>query len=145
MTEAARQFVTPLSVAALSEDKVYSELWSLTDESEMGHIRLSREADLVVVARAPADRIARRAAGMADDLAATTLLASDKPVLIAPAMNAMMWAHPATQANIATLAARGVGRIGPAAGDLACGEVGFGRMAEPAEILTAIAHALSKD
>ena len=145
MTEAARQFVTPLSVAALSEDKVYGELWSLTDESEMGHIRLSREADLVVVAPATADLIARMAMGLADDLAATTLLASDKPVLIAPAMNAMMWAHPATQANIATLAARGVGRIGPAAGDLACGEVGFGRMAEPAEILAAIAHALNKD
>jgi phosphopantothenoylcysteine decarboxylase/phosphopantothenate--cysteine ligase len=145
MTEAARQFVTPLSVAALSEDKVYGELWSLTDESEMGHIRLSREADLLVVAPATADLIARMAAGLADDLAATTLLASDKPVLIAPAMNAMMWAHPATQANIATLAARGVGRIGPAAGDLACGEVGFGRMAEPAEILAAIARSLSKD
>src|SRR5207253_319876 len=121
------------------------ELWSLTDESEMGHIRLSREADLVVVAPATADLIARMAAGLADDLAATTLLASDKPVLIAPAMNAMMWAHPATQATIATVAARGVGRIGPAAGDLACGEVGFGRMAEPAEILAAIARALSKD
>ena len=94
MTEAARQFVTPLSVASLSEDKVYGELWSLTDESEMGHIRLSREADLLVVAPATADLIARMAAGLADDLAATTLLASDKPVLIAPAMNAMMWAHP---------------------------------------------------
>ena len=145
MTEAARQFVSPLSVAALSEDKVYGELWSLTDESEMGHIRLSREADLVVVAPATADLIARMAAGLADDLAATTLLASDKPVLIAPAMNAMMWAHPATQANIATLMARGVGRVGPAAGDLACGEVGFGRMSEPAEILAAITRALSKD
>src|SRR6266446_1260475 len=145
MTEAARQFVSPLSVAALSEDKVYGELWSLTDESEMGHIRLSREADLVVVAPATADLIARMAVGLADDLAATTLLASDKPVLIAPAMNAMMWAHPATQANIATLSARGVGRIGPAAGDLACGEVGFGRMAEPAEILAAITRSLSKD
>jgi phosphopantothenoylcysteine decarboxylase/phosphopantothenate--cysteine ligase len=145
MTEAARQFVSPLSVAALSEDKVYGELWSLTDESEMGHIRLSREADLLVVAPATADLIARMAMGLADDLAATTLLASDKPVLIAPAMNAMMWSHPATQANIATLTARGVGRIGPAAGDLACGEVGFGRMAEPAEILAAIAQALTKD
>src|SRR3954449_1372723 len=138
MTEAAHQFVTPLSLASLSEDKVYSELWSLTDESEMGHIRLSREADLVVVAPATADLIARMTAGLADDLAATTLLASDKPVLIAPAMNAMMWAHPATQANLATLAVRGVLRVGPGAGDLACGEVGFGRMSEPAEILTAI-------
>jgi phosphopantothenoylcysteine decarboxylase/phosphopantothenate--cysteine ligase len=138
MTEAARQFITPLSVASLSEDKVYGELWSLTDESEMGHIRLSREADLVVVAPATADLIARMAAGLADDLAATALLASDKTVLIAPAMNAQMWAHPATQANLATLASRGVLRVGPGAGELACGEVGFGRMAEPAEILDAI-------
>src|SRR5207237_1091879 len=94
MTEAARQFITPLSVASLSEDKVYGELWSLTDESEMGHIRLSREADLVVVAPATANLIARMAAGLADDLAATALLASDKPVMMAPAMNAQMWAHP---------------------------------------------------
>jgi phosphopantothenoylcysteine decarboxylase/phosphopantothenate--cysteine ligase len=144
MTEAARQFITPLSVASLSEDKVYGDLWSLTDESEMGHIRLSREADLLVVAPATADLIARMAAGIADDLAATTLLASDKPVLIAPAMNAMMWAHPATQANLATLAARGIGRIGPAAGDLACGEVGFGRMVEPGEIVAEIARFLAK-
>jgi len=145
MTAAAQHFVTPLSVASLSEDKVYTDLWSLTDESEMGHIRLSREADLVVVAPASADLIARMAAGIADDLAATALLASDKPVLIAPTMNAMMWAHPATQANIATLAARGVLRVGPAAGDLACGEVGAGRMAEPAEILAAIADFFGKD
>src|SRR5437764_13526533 len=145
MTEAAAQFVTPLSVASLSEDKVYSELFSLTDESEMGHIRLSREADLIVVAPATADLIARMAAGLADDLAATTLLASDKPVLIAPAMNAMQWGDPATQANLATLATRGVGRIGPAAGDLACGEVGFGRMSEPAEIVAEIARFLAKD
>ncbi len=138
MTAAAHRFVTPLSVASLSEDKVYGELWSLTDESEMGHIRLSREADLLVVAPATADLIARMAAGLADDLAATTLLASDKPVLTAPAMNAQMWAHPATQANLATLAARGVLRVGPGAGELACGEIGFGRMAEPAEILEAV-------
>jgi phosphopantothenoylcysteine decarboxylase/phosphopantothenate--cysteine ligase len=145
MTEAARQFVTPLSVASLSEDKVYGELWSLTDESEMGHIRLSREADLVVVAPATADLIARMAAGLADDLAATTLLASDKPVLIAPAMNAMMWAHPATQANLAMLKARGVRQVGPGAGELACGEIGYGRMAEPAEILDAITRFLIPD
>src|SRR5712671_4927674 len=137
LTAAAQHFVTPLSVAALSEDKAYSDLWSLTDESEMGHIRLSREADLVVVAPATADLLARMAAGMADDLAATTLLATDKPVLMAPAMNAMMWAHPATQANLKTLEARGVLRVGPGAGDLACGEIGFGRMAEPAELLAA--------
>src|SRR4051794_11206853 len=145
MTEAARQFVTPLSVASLSEDKVYGELWSLTDESEMGHIWLSREADLLVVAPATADLIARMAAGLADDLAATTLLASDKQVLIAPAMNAMMWAHPATQANLATLKARGVLQVGPGAGELACGEIGYGRMAEPAEILAAITRLLTPD
>jgi len=145
MTEAAHRFVTPLSVASLSEDKVYSELWSLTDESEMGHIRLSREADLVVVAPATADLIARMAVGIANDLASTVLLASDKPVLIAPAMNAMMWAHPATQANLAAVAARGVRRVGPGAGELACGEIGYGRMAEPAEIVAAIGACLSAD
>ena len=145
MTEAAHQFVTPLSVASLSEDKVYGDLWSLTDESEMGHIRLSREADLLLVAPATAHLIARMAAGIANDLASTTLLASDKPVIIAPAMNAMMWAHPATQANLAILASRGIGRIGPAAGDLACGEVGFGRMWEPAEIVAEIIRVLAKD
>jgi phosphopantothenoylcysteine decarboxylase/phosphopantothenate--cysteine ligase len=145
MTKAAQQFVTPLSLASLSEDKVYSELWSLTDESEMGHIRLSREADLLVVAPATADLIARMAAGLADDLASTTLLASDKPVLIAPAMNAMMWAHPATRANLATLKARGVMQVGPGAGELACGEVGYGRMSEPANILTAIRRFLTPD
>ncbi|HUI34105.1 MAG TPA: bifunctional phosphopantothenoylcysteine decarboxylase/phosphopantothenate--cysteine ligase CoaBC [Stellaceae bacterium] len=145
MTKAAEQFVTPLSVASLSEDKVYGDLFSLTDESEMGHIRLSREADLLVVAPATAGLLARMAAGMADDLAATTLLASDKPILVAPAMNALMWAHPATQANIATLAARGVRRVGPNAGDLACGEVGSGRMAEPMEIVAAIEKCLVAD
>jgi phosphopantothenoylcysteine decarboxylase/phosphopantothenate--cysteine ligase len=145
MTEAAKQFVTPLALAALSEDKVYSDLFSLTDESEMGHIRLSREADLVVVAPATADLIARMAAGLAGDLAGAVLLASDKPVLIAPAMNAMMWAHPATQANLAALAARGVRRVGPNAGDLACGEVGSGRMAEPDEIVAAISACLAVD
>ena len=138
MTAAAQQFVTPLSVASLSEDKVYTDLWSLTDESEMGHIRLSREADLVVVAPASADLIARMAAGLASDLATTALLASDKPVLLAPAMNVLMWTHPATQANLDVLARRGVKRVGPGAGDLACGEAGSGRMAEPLEIVAAI-------
>src|SRR3954454_20430496 len=104
LTRSGAEFVTPLSLSAISEHKVYQELFSLTDESEMGHIRLSREADLVVVAPATADVMARMAAGLANDLASTTLLASDKPVIIAPAMNAMMWAHPATQANLATLA-----------------------------------------
>jgi phosphopantothenoylcysteine decarboxylase / phosphopantothenate---cysteine ligase len=145
MTAAATHFVTPLSVASLCEDKVYSDLWSLTDESEMGHIRLSREADLVVVAPASADLIARMAAGLADDLATTALLASDKRVLIAPTMNLMMWAHPATQANLAILAARGVVRIGPGSGELACGEVGSGRMAEPLEIVAAIETMLGSD
>ena len=145
MTAAAQQFVTLLSVASLSEDKVYTDLWSLTDESEMGHIRLSREADLVVVAPASADVIARMAMGLADDLAATALLASDKPVLIAPTMNLMMWAHPATQANVATLDARGVMRVGPGSGALACGEVGSGRMAEPIEIVATIEQILTGD
>ena len=145
MTAAAQHFVTPLSVASLSEDKVYTDLWSLTDESEMGHIRLSREADLVVVAPASADLIARMAMGLADDLATTALLASDKPVLIAPTMNLMMWAHPATQANLATIEARGVKRIGPGSGELACGEVGSGRMAEPLEIVAAIERLLTDD
>ena len=145
MTKAAAEFVTPLSVAALSENKVYSELFSLTDEAEMGHIRLSREADLLVVAPATCDLMARMVAGMADDLAATTLLASDKPVLIAPAMNVMMWAHPATQAHLATLAARGVHQVGPNSGYLADGEVGTGRMAEPIEIIAAIERCLADD
>jgi phosphopantothenoylcysteine decarboxylase / phosphopantothenate---cysteine ligase len=145
MTAAAKNFVTPLSVASLSEDKVYDDLWSLTDESEMGHIRLSREADLVVVAPASADLIARMAAGLADDLAATALLASDKQILLAPTMNLVMWAHPATQANLATLAARGVLRVGPGSGELACGEVGSGRMAEPLEIVAAIERVLACD
>jgi phosphopantothenoylcysteine decarboxylase / phosphopantothenate---cysteine ligase len=142
MTAAATHFVTPLAVAALCEDKVYTDLWSLTDESEMGHIRLSREADLVVVAPASADLIARMAAGLADDLATTVLLASDKRVLIAPTMNLMMWAHAATQANLATLASRGIFRVGPGSGELACGEVGSGRMAEPSEIVAAIEQIL---
>jgi phosphopantothenoylcysteine decarboxylase/phosphopantothenate--cysteine ligase len=139
LTEGGSKFVTPLSVAALSEEKVYTELWSLTDEAEMGHIRLSREADLIVVAPASANILAKMAAGMADDLATTALLATDKPVMVAPAMNLMMWSHPATQANMATLERRGVTRIGPGVGDMACGETGSGRMSEPMEILSAIA------
>jgi phosphopantothenoylcysteine decarboxylase/phosphopantothenate--cysteine ligase len=139
MTKAAEQFVTPLAVQSLSEDKVYTDLWSLTDESEMGHIRLSREADLLVVAPATADLIARMAAGMANDLAATTLLATDKPVLIAPSMNVMMWQHAATQENLSVLKRRGIRTVGPNPGDLACGEIGSGRMSEPLEIVAAIA------
>ncbi|GGF07449.1 phosphopantothenate synthase [Aliidongia dinghuensis] len=138
MTAGAQQFVTPLAAAALSEDKVYTDLFSLTDESEMGHIRLSREADLLVVAPASADLLARMAAGMANDLASTVLLATDKPVMVAPAMNVMMWQHTATQANFRTLIARGIISLGPNAGDLACGEIGSGRMAEPLEIVAAV-------
>src|SRR5512147_1208132 len=138
LTAAAREFVTPLSLSALTEDKVYSELFSLTDESEMGHIRLSREADLVVVAPATADLLARMAAGIADDLATTALLATDKPVLAAPAMNVRMWQHPATQANLRILLGRGLATVGPNDGDMACGEWGPGRMAEPEEIVNAI-------
>ncbi|CUW38234.1 fused 4'-phosphopantothenoylcysteine decarboxylase; phosphopantothenoylcysteine synthetase, FMN-binding(Coenzyme A biosynthesis bifunctional protein CoaBC,2-394) [Magnetospirillum sp. XM-1] len=143
LTKGGANFVTPLSVAALSGDKVYQETFSLTDEAEMGHIRLSREADLVVVAPATANLLAKMAAGIADDLASTALLATDKRVLVAPAMNTMMWEHAATKANMAILEGRGVARVGPGAGDLACGEVGAGRMAEPAEILAAIGAMLS--
>jgi len=139
LTSGGAQFVTPLSVAALSEDKVYSELFSLTDESEMGHIRLSREADLVLVAPASANLIAKMAQGLADDLASTLLLATNKPVMLAPAMNVMMWENPATQANAANLKARGVKFIGPAAGLMAFGEEGEGRMAEVPEIMAALA------
>ena len=139
LTEAGARFVTPLSVAALSEDRVFQDLWSLTDESEIGHIQLSRATDLVVVAPATAGLLARMAAGLADDLASTALLATDKPVLVAPAMNTLMWEHPATQANIAILTGRGVRRVGPNPGALACGATGIGRMAEAAEILAAIA------
>ena len=138
LTGGGAQFVTPLSIAALSEGKVYSDVFSLTDESEMGHIQLSRDADLLVVTPASADIVARMAAGIADDLATTVLLATDKPVLIAPAMNVRMWEHAATQANIHTLEARGIIRVGPESGDMACGEFGVGRMAEVSEIIAAI-------
>ncbi|BAI73350.1 phosphopantothenoylcysteine decarboxylase [Azospirillum sp. B510] len=140
LTEAGARFVTPLSVQALTEDTVYQDLWSLTDESEMGHIRLSREADLLVVAPATANLLARMAAGMADDLAATVLLATDKPVLVAPAMNVRMWQNAATQANMALLERRGIRRVGPNEGVMACNEYGPGRMAEPMEIIDAIAE-----
>ena len=138
LSRSAANFVTPLSVSALSGDKVYGEIFSLTDEAEMGHIQLSRDADLLVVAPASADLLARMAAGLADDLAATVLLATDKPVLAAPAMNVRMWNHPATQRNVAQLQADGVQFVGPADGDMACGEYGPGRMSEPMEIVAAI-------
>ncbi len=142
LTEAGAQFVTPLSLGALCEDKVHQALFSLTDEAEMGHIELSRSADLVVVVPATANLMAKAAAGLADDLAATALLATDKPVLMAPAMNVRMWLHAATQANLATLKARGVAFVGPDEGAMACGEFGPGRMAEPPVILDAIKAAL---
>jgi phosphopantothenoylcysteine decarboxylase/phosphopantothenate--cysteine ligase len=142
LTKAGAQFVTPLSLGSLAEDKVYEELFSLTDEAEMGHIQLSRSADLVVVAPATADLIAKAANGLAGDLASTTLLATDKPVLMAPAMNVRMWLHPATQRNIATLKADGVSFVGPDDGAMACGEYGPGRLAEPDTIFAAIMSAL---
>jgi phosphopantothenoylcysteine decarboxylase/phosphopantothenate--cysteine ligase len=144
LTRAGGEFVTPLSLSALSENKVYSDLWSLTDEAEMGHIRLSRECDLIVVAPATADLLAKMAAGLADDLASATLLAADKPVVAAPAMNVRMWEHPATVQNIATLEARGLLRVGPEPGAMACGEFGMGRMAEPLQILGAIGEVLGQ-
>jgi len=138
LTDGGAQFVTLLSLQALTEDKVYSSLWSLTDESEMGHIQLSRAADLLAVVPASANMLAKMASGMADDLASTVLLATDKPVLVAPAMNVRMWTHPATQANMAALRARGVQVVGPEEGAMACNEYGFGRLAEPPAILAAI-------
>ena len=138
LTKAAREFVTPLTVGGLSGERVYTELFDLTDEAEMGHIQLSRVADLVVVAPATADLMAKMAHGLADDLASTLLLATDTPVLIAPAMNVRMWEHPATQRNLAMLRGDGVAVVGPNEGDMACGEYGPGRMAEPAEILAEI-------
>ncbi|HTT82910.1 MAG TPA: bifunctional phosphopantothenoylcysteine decarboxylase/phosphopantothenate--cysteine ligase CoaBC [Rhizomicrobium sp.] len=134
LTEAGAQFVTPLSVSALSGEKTYQDLFSLTDEAEMGHIELSRSADLVVVAPATADLMAKLAQGIASDLASTALLATDKPVLMAPAMNVRMWNHPSTQRNRARLEDDGVAFVGPDDGEMACGEFGPGRMAEPERI-----------
>lgn len=138
LTKAAEQFVTPLSVASLTGEKVFTDLFSLTDEAEMGHIQLSRSADLVVVAPATADLMAKMVTGQATDLATTALLATDKPVMIAPAMNVRMWQHPATQRNLAQLKADGVQIIGPDEGDMACGEFGPGRLSEPEEIANRI-------
>ena len=134
LTKAACEFVTPLSVGALTGEKVYLPLFDLTDEAEMGHIELSRAADLILVIPATADLMAKMAQGLADDLASTVLLATDAPVMVAPAMNVRMWEHPATQANLAVLKARGVRVAGPVEGEMACGEYGLGRLAEPAEI-----------
>lgn len=138
LTKAAEEFVTPLSVSALAGTKVYRDLFDLTDEAEMGHIQLSRSADLVVVAPATADLMGKMAAGLANDLASTLLMATDTPVLLAPAMNVRMWEHPATQRNRATLAADGIAFVGPNDGDMACGEYGPGRMSEPLEIVAAV-------
>ncbi len=143
ITRAGEQFVTPLTLAALSENKVYTNLFDLKDEVEMGHIQLSREADLVVVAPATADLLAKMAGGHADDLATTLLLATDKPVLAAPAMNVRMWLHPATQRNVATLRDDGVTVMEPDEGAMACGEYGPGRLPEPAAIFAAIEAALA--
>ncbi|MBL8645439.1 MAG: bifunctional phosphopantothenoylcysteine decarboxylase/phosphopantothenate--cysteine ligase CoaBC [Rhodospirillaceae bacterium] len=138
LTKGGAQFVTPLTLAALSGQKIYQDLFSLTDESEMGHIQLSRDADILLVAPATADIMAKMTAGIADDIATTALLATDKPVMICPSMNVMMWTHPATQANLETLKARSVEIVGPGAGDLACGEVGDGRLAEVKDIIAAL-------
>lgn len=143
LTKAGAQFVTPLSLQALTGNKVYQDLFSLTDESEMGHIELSRSADLLVVAPASADLLAKMTAGLADDLASTLLLATDKPILVAPAMNVRMWEHAATQANLSILRQRGVMVVGPDSGAMACGEYGPGRLAEPPVILSAIQAALN--
>ncbi len=145
LTAAAARFVTPLSFASLSGERVYDDLFSLMDEQEIGHIRLSREADLVVVAPATAHLLARMAQGLADDLATTLLLATDKRALLAPAMNLRMWLHPATQRNVATLRGDGALFVGPEEGEMACGEFGPGRMAEPLAIVAAIEAALRED
>jgi len=142
MTRGAQHFITPLAAASLSAERVYTDLFSLTEESEMGHLRLAGEADLVVVAPATADLLAKMAAGLADDLASTALLATDKPILIAPAMNFRMWEHAATRANVALLEQRGVRRVGPNGGALAEGETGMGRMAEPLEVVAAVEQML---
>ena len=144
LTAGGAHFVTPMSLAALAESPVYTSLWDLKDEAEMGHIQLSRAADLVLVCPATADLLARMAAGIADDLATTLLLATDKPVVAVPAMNVRMWLHEATQANVATLRARGVIVLDPDEGPMACGEYGPGRLPEPVEILQSILPALSR-
>jgi len=135
LTKGGAQFITPLTLSALAENPVYEDLFSLKDEAEMGHIRLAREADLILVAPASADLIGKIANGLADDLASTTLLAADGPIAIAPSMNPVMWANPATQANVATLMQRGVQVWGPADGDMACGEIGTGRFEEPEDLV----------
>jgi phosphopantothenoylcysteine decarboxylase/phosphopantothenate--cysteine ligase len=143
LTKAGAEFVTPLSVSALAANKLYTDLFNLNDEAEMGHIELSRAADLIVVAPGTADLMAKMAGGLANDLASTLLLATDKRVLVAPSMNVRMWEHPATQRNLKILRGDGILFVGPGEGDMACGEYGPGRMAEPLEIVAAIDVALS--
>lgn len=145
MTTAAKEFVTPLAFVSLANEKVYDDLFCATDEQEIGHIELSRDADLIVVAPATAHLLARAARGLCDDLATTLLLATDKRVLYAPAMNVRMWLHPATQRNVATLHGDGAWFVGPNIGEMACGEYGPGRMSEPLEIAEAIETALKQD
>ncbi|MBO9396443.1 bifunctional phosphopantothenoylcysteine decarboxylase/phosphopantothenate--cysteine ligase CoaBC [Shimia sp. R9_2] len=144
LTRAAEEFVTPLSVSSLAGEKAYRDLFDLTDEADMGHIQLSRSADLIVVAPGTADLMAKMAQGMANDLASTLLLATDTPVLVAPAMNVRMWDHPATQRNLRQLKADGIAFVGPNDGDMACGEFGPGRMAEPMEIVQAVQEVLAE-
>ena len=143
LTKAGSKFLTPLSVSALAGEKLYQDLFDLTSEAEMGHIELSRAADLIVVAPATADLLAKMTAGLANDLASTLLLATDKRVLVAPSMNVRMWDHAATQRNLAQLADDGILFVGPGEGDMACGEYGPGRLAEPLEIIAAIDAALA--
>lgn len=143
LTKAGAEFVTPLSVSALASEKVYQDLFDLNAEAEMGHIELSRAADLVVVAPGTADLMAKMAGGLANDLASTLLLATDKRVLVAPSMNVRMWEHAATQRNLAQLEDDGILFVGPNEGDMACGEYGYGRLAEPMEIVAAVDAALA--
>jgi len=142
LTKGGEHFVTAMSLGTLAESQVHSSLWELKDEVEIGHIQLSRAADFVLVCPATADLLAKMAAGIADDLATTLILATDKPVVIAPAMNVRMWLHAATQRNVVQLKADGVRVIGPAEGEMACGEFGPGRLPEPQAIMDALADLL---
>src|SRR4029079_10639829 len=144
LTKGGAEFVTPLSLSVLTEEKAFIDLFDLKDEAEIGHIRLSREADLVVVAPATADLLAQMAHGLADDLATAVLLATDKQVLAAPAMNVRMWEHPSTRRNMAAVRADGMAFVGPEEGEMACGEYGLGRVAEPEAILAAIERFFSE-
>mgnify|MGYP001292597468 FL=1 len=145
LTKSAAEFVTPLSLQALTEDRVYSDLFSLTEESEMGHIQLSRNSDIILVAPATANFLAKMRLGICDDLASTVVLATDKPVIAVPAMNVRMWDHEATQENIITLKDRNIKFIGPNEGEMACGEYGLGRMSEPSEIVSGIQSILEQN